>query len=79
MNLVKRGEADGFVSAGSSGAILVGGQVIVGRIKGVERPPLAPLIPTEKGFSLLNDLGGRDDLDLFFFISIFFQLFFNDI
>jgi len=49
MNLVKNKEADAFVSAGSSGAILVGGQVIVGRIKGVERPPLAPLIPTEKG------------------------------
>ena len=50
MNLVKRGEADGFVSAGSSGAILVGGQVIVGRIKGVERPPLAPLIPRKRDF-----------------------------
>ena len=48
LNLVKQGEADAFVSAGSSGAILVGGQVIVGRSKGVERPPLAPLIPTEK-------------------------------
>lgn len=45
----KTKEADAFVSAGSSGAILVGGQVIVGRIKGIERPPLAPLIPTEKG------------------------------
>ena len=38
-------EADAFVSAGSTGAILVGGQLIVGRIKGIERPPLAPLIP----------------------------------
>ena len=51
MNMVKQKEADAFVSAGSSGAILVGGQVIVGRIKGIERPPLAPLIPTEKGVS----------------------------
>lgn len=50
-----------LVSAGSSGAILVGGQVIVGRIKGVERPPLAPLIPTEKGFSLLIDCGANVD------------------
>lgn len=61
MNMVKSQEADAFVSAGSSGAILVGGQVIVGRAKGVERPPLAPLIPTEKGVSLLIDCGANVD------------------
>ena len=61
MNMVKNGEADAFVSAGSSGAILVGGQVIVGRIKGIERPPLAPLIPTEQGVSLLVDCGANVD------------------
>ena len=61
LNLVKEGVCDAFVSAGSTGATLVGGQVIVGRIKGVERPPLAPLIPTEKGCALLVDCGANVD------------------
>ncbi len=61
LNLVKSGEADAFVSAGSTGAVLVGGQLIVSRIKGVERPPLAPLIPTINGVSLLVDCGANVD------------------
>ena len=61
LTMVKEKKADCFVSAGSSGAILVGGQVIVGRLKGVERPPMAPLIPTAKGVSLLVDSGANVD------------------
>ncbi|MBR0409985.1 MAG: phosphate acyltransferase PlsX [Eubacterium sp.] len=58
---VKAGDCDAFISAGSSGAVLVGGQVLVGKCRGVKRAPLAPLIPTEKGVSLLIDCGANVD------------------
>ncbi len=61
MNMVRRGEADAFVSAGNSGAVLVGGQIIVGRLPGIERPPFASLIPTREGVMLLLDCGASVD------------------
>lgn len=61
MNMVKHQEADAIISSGSTGAVLVGGQLIVGRIRGIERPPLAPLIPTMQGVALLIDCGANVD------------------
>ena len=61
MKLVREGTCDAFVTAGSTGATLVGGQVLVGRLKGIERPPLAPLLPTAKGPVLLIDCGANVD------------------
>ena len=61
LNTVKREQAQACISAGNSGAILAGGQLIVGRAKGVKRTPLAPLIPTQKSSSLLIDCGANVD------------------
>ena len=61
LKLVRQGEASAFVSCGSTGAVLVGGQVLVGKIRGVERAPLAPLIPTANGVALLIDCGANVD------------------
>ena len=61
LRMVREGKADGFVSAGNSGAVLVGGQVLVGKMKGIERAPLAPIVPTLKGVSLLVDCGANVD------------------
>ena len=49
MNMIKHQEADAIVTAGSTGATLVGGQVLVGRIKGIERPPLGTFGSDGKG------------------------------
>ncbi len=54
-------EADGFVSSGSTGAVLLGGMLRLGRIPGIDRPALAPLIPNGKGQFLLIDCGANVD------------------
>lgn len=51
--------ADAFVSAGSTGAVVVGGTLIVKRIKGVKRPALAGLIPSPDGHYMLMDMGAN--------------------
>ena len=61
LNAVKEGKAAACISGGNSGALLAGGQFLVGRAKGVKRTPLAPLIPHRYGSSLLIDCGANVD------------------
>lgn len=61
MLMVRDKEADAFVSAGSTGATLAGGMFRLGRIDGVERPALAPLLPNGKGYFCLIDCGANVD------------------
>ncbi len=62
LDAVKDGEADGLVSAGSTGAVLIGATLKIGRVKGVERPALAPALPTVTGGNvILCDCGANVD------------------
>lgn len=57
--LVKNGEADAVVSAGSTGAFMAGGALIVGRIKGVDRPALSPVMPGKNAPFMIIDCGAN--------------------
>ena len=59
LKMVRDGEADGFVSAGSTGALLAGATLVVKRIRGVRRAALAPTIPTAGGRAVLLDCGAN--------------------
>lgn len=61
MNLVKEGTCDGIISGGSTGAFLAGCTLIIGRIKGVERPALAPIMPGRRGNFMIVDVGANVD------------------
>jgi glycerol-3-phosphate acyltransferase PlsX len=61
LKLVKDGSCDAFLSAGSTGAFLAGSLLKVGRIKGIDRPALSPLIPTTKGSCMIIDAGANVD------------------
>lgn len=58
-NLLKEGKGDVFISAGNSGALLTGATLLVGRIKGIDRPALAGILPAYKGKLLLMDCGSN--------------------
>jgi len=59
LRMVRDGEADGFVSAGSTGALLAGATLVVKRIRGLRRAALAPTIPTATGHAVLLDCGAN--------------------
>ena len=59
LNLLRDGQADGFVSAGSTGALLSGATLVVKRIRGLRRAALAPAIPTAAGRAVLIDCGAN--------------------
>lgn len=61
LKLVKEKKADAIISAGNTGALLAGGLFILGRIKGIDRPALAPVYPTTKGMAVLVDGGANSD------------------
>jgi glycerol-3-phosphate acyltransferase PlsX len=58
-NMLKEGEGDVFVSAGNSGALLTGATLLVGRIKGIDRPAIAPLLPSYRKSVMLMDAGAN--------------------
>ena len=59
LNLLRDGQADGFISAGSTGALLAGATLVVKRIRGLRRAALAPTIPTMTGKAVLIDCGAN--------------------
>lgn len=61
LKLVKDKECDAVISAGSTGAFLAGCTLVVGRIKGVERPALAPIMPGKNGTFMIVDAGANVD------------------
>lgn len=61
MDLVKNGEAEAFVTAGNTGAGMVTALFRLGRIRGVDRPALAPIFPTATGSCIVLDIGANPD------------------
>ena len=61
LRMVRDGQADAFVSAGHSGATMAAATLVLGRIRGIERPALAILFPSRKRMFLLLDIGATTD------------------
>lgn len=83
LNLVKDGTCDGIISGGSTGAFLAGCTFIVGRIKGVERPALAPIMPGKNNHFMIVDVGANVDCKPQYLVQfakmgkIYYEIMFN--
>jgi glycerol-3-phosphate acyltransferase PlsX len=62
LEMVKRGDASAFVSAGNSGAVMAAAMMILGTLPGVDRPAIASLVPASDGFALLIDAGANTEV-----------------
>jgi len=62
LEMLKRGAADAFVSAGNSGAVMAAAMAILGNLPGVDRPAIASAVPTTAGLCLLIDAGANTDV-----------------
>lgn len=84
LQLVKDGTCDAIISGGSTGAFLAGCTLIVGRIKGIERPALAPIMPGRRGSFMIVDVGANVDCKPAFLVQfakmgkIYYQKVFNE-
>lgn len=69
LNLVKNGEGDAFVSAGSTGALLSAGTLLVKRVRGIRRAAMAPILPTTTGKMVLIDCGANAECSVEYLVQ----------
>ena len=69
LNLVKSGEGDAFVSAGSTGALLSAGTLLVKRVRGIRRAAMAPILPTTTGKMVLIDCGANAECSVEYLVQ----------
>ncbi len=72
LNLLKSGEGDAFVSAGSTGALLAAGTLLVKRVRGIRRAAMAPVIPTATGKAVLIDCGANAECPVEYLVQFAF-------
>ena len=72
LNLLKAGEGDAFVSAGSTGALLTAGTLLVKRVRGIRRAAMAPVIPTAAGSAVLIDCGANAECPVEYLVQFAF-------